>query len=126
MLIDLGAKVEHKNKYGHTAFTWACCIGHADVCKKLLFHGANIHHKTLEGRTGVHYACLYLKARVISTLLDHLFEKFSTYRVQHPKATFDSTRWTRYATMLERFIDIQVRTYSLFHPDLHSYYALQC
>ena len=62
----------------------------------LLFHGANIHHKTLEGRTGLHYACLYLKARVVSVLLQFLFERFSTYRLAHPKAAFDGTRWTRY------------------------------
>ena len=106
-LLDLGCKVEHKNRYGHTAFTWACTVGHAEVVKTLLFHGANIHHKTLEGRSGLHYACLYLKARVVSCLLDYLFEKFSNYRVQHAKAEFDATRWTRYATMLEQYLDLQ-------------------
>ena len=107
MLIDLGCQVEQTNKYGHTAFTWACTVGHADIVKMLLFHGANIHHKTLEGRTGLHYACLYCKARVVSVLLDRLFESFMTYRVAHPKATFDSTRWTRYARMLESFLDMK-------------------
>jgi ankyrin repeat protein len=106
-LVDLGAKVEHTNKYGHTALTWACTVGHSEIIKKLLFHGANIHHVTLEGRTGLHYACLYLKAHVVSTLLDTLFERFSNYRLQHAKAAFDATRWTRYATMLEKFIDIK-------------------
>ena len=34
VLIDLGAKVEHTNKYGHTAFTWACCVGHGDIVRE--------------------------------------------------------------------------------------------
>ncbi len=38
-LLDLGCKVEHKNRYGHTAFTWSCTVGHAEVVKTLLFHG---------------------------------------------------------------------------------------
>ncbi len=105
VLIDLGAKVEHTNKYGHTALTWACTVGHGDVVRLLLFHGANINHRTLEGRTGLHYACLYLKARVVSVLLDTLFERFSTYRLAHPKASFDGSRWLRYAKMMEGVLD---------------------
>ena len=33
VLIDLGARVEHSNKYGHTALTWCCTVGHADVVR---------------------------------------------------------------------------------------------
>jgi len=52
-----------------------------------------------------------MKARVVSTLLDNLFEKFSTYRLAHPKAAYDGTRWTRYAAMLEKFLDCKDKSF---------------
>jgi len=110
LLLEFDVELESKNKYGYTALSCACATGHADIVKSLLFAGANLHHKTNEGRTGLHLACMYLKARVISVLLDFLFERFSTYRLKHPKYGFDSTRWTRYATMMEGFMDIKDAT----------------
>jgi len=106
-LIDKGVAVDDVNKFGHTAFTWACAGGHVEVIRALLMHGADIHHRTHEGRTGLHYACLYAKARVVKSLLDFLYERFSTYRLKHDQKDFDASRWARYATFLEEFIDIR-------------------
>lgn len=110
LLLDFDAELEQQNKYGYTALSCACAGGHADIVRLLIFTGANLHHKTNEGRTGLHLACMYLKARVISVLLDFLFERFSIYRMKHPKYGFDSTRWTRYATMMEGYMDIKDAT----------------
>ena len=110
MLLDFDVELEQQNKYGYTALSCACAGGHADIVRSLIFTGANLHHKTNEGRTGLHLACMYLKARVISVLLDFLFERFSVYRMKHPKYGFDSTRWTRYATMMEGYMDIKDST----------------
>lgn len=38
-LIELGTPIDHQNKYGHTALTYACCIGHAEVVRHLLHKG---------------------------------------------------------------------------------------
>lgn len=74
LLLDQDVELEVTNKYGYTALSCACGAGSADIVKQLLFNGANLHHKTNEGRTGLHLACMYLKARVVSVLLDFLFE----------------------------------------------------
>ena len=63
ILLDMDVDIDRKNKYGHTALTWACASGHADVVRLLLFKGANIHHQTVEGRTCLHYACKYAKVK---------------------------------------------------------------
>jgi ankyrin repeat protein len=69
-LLDLHTPTDHQNRYGHTAFTWACVSGQASIARILLlkgvlystsevsqsqffiFTGADICHQTNEGRTG--------------------------------------------------------------------------
>jgi hypothetical protein len=48
-LLDMNVDVNMANKFGHTAFTFACCGGHTRIAMLLLKRGANIFHKTGEG-----------------------------------------------------------------------------
>ena len=106
-LIDLGAPLDDANKHGHNPLIWASICGHSEVIKALLLRGANINHKTAEGRTALHYACLYSKAKAADTLLNFLFEKFQTFRLDHPKKKPDPTRWSKYCTILENFLNVK-------------------
>jgi len=82
LLIEHNAPVNHANKFGHTAFTYACSAGNSDIARMLLFHGANIHHCTVEGRSGLHFACIYNKARTVKVIIKYLLETFATFRIQ--------------------------------------------
>ena len=133
-LIEQDVKLDDTNKFGHTALTWACAGthsltysltylltrsltylltlsltigGHTEVVRVLLFRGANIHHVTNEGRNGLHYACLYAKARTVKILFDFLFERFSTLRLKHSQTQMDATRWGKYATFMEQFMNVK-------------------
>lgn len=107
ILIDKGAPLEDTNRYGHNPLTWAATCGHAEVVRLLLFKGANINHQTLEGRTVLHCACLYLKAKVVHVVLKFMYEKFLVYRIsKHQSGRYDADRWTRYASILENFIQV--------------------
>jgi hypothetical protein len=106
-LIELGAPLDDANKHGHNPLIWASICGHSEVIKALLLRGANINHKTAEGRTALHYACLYSKAKAADTLLNFLFEKFQTFRLDHPKKKPDPTRWSKYCTILENFLNVK-------------------
>lgn len=69
LLIEYKVPIDHQNKFGHTAFTYACAAGNSDVVRLLLFHDSNINHITNDGRTGLHYACKYAKARTVKVIL---------------------------------------------------------
>ena len=108
LLIDKGAGLNTANRYGHNPLTWAACCGHSDIVRLLLFKGADINHQTVEGRTVMHCACMYLKAKVVHTVLKFLYEKFLTFRItKHQSGRYDSERWSRYASILENFVNIK-------------------
>ena len=107
LLIEKGAPLEDSNRYGHNPLTWAATCGHADIVRLLLFKGADFNHTTKEGRTVLHCACLYLKSKVVHIVLKYMYEKFLVYRIsKHQSGRYDSDRWTRYATILENFIQV--------------------
>lgn len=108
-LIAIGCPIDKANKYGHTAFTWACLCGHGEMVRTLLLLGADVRHKTAEGRTGLHYACLYAKARVIGIILDVMYERFGAWRSKNPDAIikFNPARWSTYALTLESFLEVR-------------------
>lgn len=110
-LIALGCAIDKTNKYGHSAFTWACLCGHGEMVRTLLLQGANAEHQTNEGRTGLHYACLYAKARVVGVILDVMYERFGAWRSKNPTAImkFDPSRWTKYSITLENFLEVHTR-----------------
>ena len=109
VMIDKGASLNIANRYGHNPLTWAATCGHPEVVRLLLFKGVYINHQTLEGRTALHCACMYLKGRVVNAILKFLYEKFLMYRIsKHQSTKYDSDRWTRYAIMLENFLNVSV------------------
>lgn len=108
-LLEYKTPIDHANKFGHTAFTYACAAGNSDIARMLLFFGANVHHITAEGRTGLHYCCMYAKARTVKVILNFLLERFATFRIEgHSMIDFDSTRWTKYAEILEGLINVSI------------------
>jgi len=123
LLLDMDANIDKKNHLGITPFSWACISGHGEVVRSLLFRGADIYQLTAEGRSGLHFACLYGKANVASVIFHFLFEKFATFRIQHPKLRFDPTRWTNYANLMEQFLNVSLFL-SLFVPIPHGYLVL--
>eukprot|EP01038_Epipyxis_sp_PR26KG_P005643 gene5643-7790_t len=105
-LIGLKVPIDTVNKFGQTAFTYACAGGHSSIVRMLLFHGANVHHTSKDGRTGLHYACIYAKAKTVKTILHFMLEQFATFRVNnHSLKDFDPTRWTVYAEIFKKLIN---------------------
>jgi hypothetical protein len=106
-LIANGCEVNHANKYGHTALTWACMCGHSEMVRNLVLMGADMNHRTREGRTGLHYACLYAKARVVQVIMEILYERFCAWRDETTSKKFNAIRWTKYAATMERYINVR-------------------
>lgn len=106
-LIDMGAPLDASNKHGHNPLVWSCICGHTEIIKALLLKGANINHKTAEGRTPLHYCCLYAKPKAAEVLFNFLFEKFQTFRLDHPRKKADPSRWSKYAVILENFCNVK-------------------
>jgi ankyrin repeat protein len=105
-LLSMDVDIDYTNKFGHTAFTWACSSGRAHTARLLLFKGADIYHATVEGKTGLHYACMYAKSSVVEVIINFLYEKFATYRQNHPRGKFDSSRWSNYASIMSNFLEV--------------------
>ena len=105
-LLDMGVNIDSGNKHGHNPLVWACICGHNEVIKALLFRGANINHITEEGRNCLHYTCQYAKPKAASVIIDFLIEKFQTFRLDHPKLKPDASRWSKYAKILEDFMEV--------------------
>ena len=113
-LLNYKVPIDEQNKFGHTAFTYACAAGNSDIARMLLFFHANIHHQSAEGRTGLHYACMYAKARTIKVVLSYLLESFATFRIEgHSMIEFDPSRWTKYAEILHNLINVCTYVYSI-------------
>lgn len=102
-LLRLAVDINHANRHGHTAFTWSCVCGHAEAARLLLQKQANESQLTAEMRSGLHYACLYGKAQVVGIILDVLLGRFSSFR---NTAKFDVSRWQKYASTLEAFLQV--------------------
>ena len=49
------------------------------------------------------------KARTVKVILNFLLERFATFRIEgHSMIDFDSTRWTKYAEILEGLINVSI------------------
>ena len=71
LLLQHGADVDVKNKYGLTPLMWAANNGHSDIASLLLQHGANIEAKDEDGRTPLMYASSWGHTDTASLLLQH-------------------------------------------------------
>lgn len=70
LLLEHGADVNLKNKYGRTALTYAANKGKAKAVKALLDAGADINIKDENDLTALHYAAIYGDPSIVQTLLD--------------------------------------------------------
>lgn len=52
-LLEKGADVNAKNRYGETALTGAAAHGKYDTCQLLITHGASVNEKSRDGRTAL-------------------------------------------------------------------------
>ena len=55
-LIEQGAEIDNKNKYGMTALIVASEEGHIEICEYLLKHEADINHKDGDGMSPLEIA----------------------------------------------------------------------
>jgi hypothetical protein len=69
-LLNEGADVNAKNKYGQTPLHWAATWGHLDIVKLLVDRGADINAKDEDGETPLHWAAANDHLDVVEFLLD--------------------------------------------------------
>ena len=68
-LIDLGADIDAKNKYGGTPLHYAC-DGYVDIVQILIVRGADISAKKNDGDTPLHLACYNGHRDTVLALID--------------------------------------------------------
>ena len=68
-MIDAGADVNAKNKYGLTPLHWVVVAGNAEMISVLIKAGANVHAKNKYGLTPLHSAVKFRNAEVIPVLI---------------------------------------------------------
>lgn len=70
LLLEQGAYIEAKNRWGRTPLLYAALKGHEAVVKLLLEQGAHIEEKDIFGRTPLSYAVKEEHEAVVKLLLD--------------------------------------------------------
>ncbi|MCC6003801.1 MAG: ankyrin repeat domain-containing protein [Thermofilum sp.] len=71
LLLEHGAEVNARNKYGETPLHRAAAYGRADAARLLLEHGADVNARDEYGWTPLHVAALQGRADVARLLLEH-------------------------------------------------------
>ena len=69
-LIDTGAEINAKNKYGNTALMRAARGGHAEIVRELLKEGADIDAKNIYGNTALMRSAVRGHIEVVKVLID--------------------------------------------------------
>jgi ankyrin len=69
MLLEMGARINHKDSEGKTALIYASEQGHSAVVSHLLSTGADINAADKEGLTPLHCATRYCQREVVEILL---------------------------------------------------------
>ena len=69
-LLESGADIEAKDKYGYTALWWATIIGHQSTIECLLDRGANIEAKDKHGYTALYWTLFNSHQSTFECLLD--------------------------------------------------------
>lgn len=68
-LLELGAKVDDRDRTRHTPLHFAAATGHTTVVNVLLHHGADVNARSADGSTPLHYAALYGFEQIVLDLL---------------------------------------------------------
>ena len=71
LLLEKGADVNAKDKYGETALISASLCGFTGTVRLLLDKGADVNAKTNDGHTALMYASSNMHADVVRLLKDH-------------------------------------------------------
>jgi ankyrin repeat protein len=69
-LLEAGADVDARDRYGQTGLMLAAVAGRADVVRLLIRHGANLDHTAKYGLTAVMLAVVNGHAEVVRLLAD--------------------------------------------------------
>jgi hypothetical protein len=70
LLLEHGAVVNARDKYGFTPLYYAAGGGHIDIVSILLEHGADVNARDKSGNTPLHYVAMLGKAVVAKLLLE--------------------------------------------------------
>ena len=85
ILLDKGANVNTKNKYGTTALIWACMRGHIHIVSYLLGVNANTNIQSKSGMTALMWASMKGHENIVKLLLNAKV-KVNTYNNVHSTA----------------------------------------
>jgi ankyrin repeat protein len=69
-LLDKGADIEFKNRFGQTSLYWAVMGGGEAIIKLLFYKGADVESKDIYGQTPLYWAVKKGHEAVIELLLD--------------------------------------------------------
>eukprot|EP00964_Phaeocystis_antarctica_P006895 scaffold3731_cov63-Phaeocystis_antarctica.AAC.2 len=103
-LLDSGAPVDEKDKYGNTALIGASQCGHTEVVKLLLDKGASVDEKNKDGCTALWWASENGRTEVVKLLLDKgasVDEKDST----HGSTPLMSASWNGRTEVVKLLLD---------------------
>lgn len=64
MLIERGARIQARNKYGNTLLHVAAMNGHTEMVLFLLDRGLKLTTKNNAGSTPLHYACTFIEVLI--------------------------------------------------------------
>jgi ankyrin repeat protein len=72
LLIDKGAQVEAKNRYGYTPLHYAASQGHIEIVRLLCDHGADVEARDSWGRRPLHEAAINGHISVVKELIEEI------------------------------------------------------
>ena len=70
LLIDKGAHIEAKNRYGRTPLHYAAANGHLEIVRLLCDRGADIEAHDDDGCRSLHYSAYYGHISIVKELLE--------------------------------------------------------
>ena len=95
LLLEKGAELETKDKYGQTPLSWAAGNGHEAVVKLLLEKGAELETKAKYGRTPLSWAAGNGHEAVVKLLLEKGAELETKDKIWSDAAVMGCREWAR-------------------------------